>query len=63
MNCWSLQSHETMEADSTIRFKKAIEKFMDNRGDISDAHSSVTILTYMGSGGVREESTKKVSGL
>lgn len=62
MNCWSLQSHETMEADSTIRFKKAKEKFMDN-GDLSDALSSMTILTNMGGGGVREESTQKVSGL
>lgn len=48
--------------ESTIRFKKATEEFMDNR-DISDALISMTNLTNMGGGGVREESTKKVSGL
>lgn len=62
MNCWNLLSHETMEADSIIRFKKAIEKFMDN-GDIRDVPASITNLTNMGGGGVREESTKNVSGL
>lgn len=51
-----------MEADSIIRFKKAIEKFTDN-GDLSDVPSSMTNLTNMGDGEVREESTKKVSGL
>lgn len=38
------------------------EKLIDNR-DISDAPTSMIKLTNMGGGGVREESTKKVSGL
>lgn len=40
-------SHETMEVDSIIRFKKAIEKFIDN-GDIRDVPASMTNLTNMG---------------
>lgn len=30
VNCWNLLSQEAMEADSIIRFKETIEKFIDN---------------------------------
>lgn len=55
-----MQSHETTEADSIIRSEKVIE-FIDNR-DISDVPASITNLTNMGGGGVREERTKKCLG-